>query len=1076
MADTGEWELVGKPSKKNKNASVANGKLSKEEKKQFLSKAPRVIPTVSTSPVKYFPGCIDVEVIGKENRLPNSPKAVSEPTKKKPEKKKKKDNALHQPGTLEEAVRRLSVAQMQNLLDVVVSRFHDSPLIWLKDLASYLNVRVNPIHSPDPAFRGQPLDYPVSHMNEEVKKLVLSTVSGCSDGVLAAFHKHCVQAMVQEQVKGLGVVGYKIFIQILAMHRPEVGVMNLPFYCELRHDLQSQTPACLSLLWAVGQSGVGNFTIGLRVWLELMMPVIGLKNYSSLVVEYGSMVFGGGAGESGNVLGVRQFYSIFDFTWTTSASLPKSVQRQLFALYPKVKTTAFSSSPENTLRNFFPSFLRRLDPYAQHPLRVELLTCLVQCLTQDTQCWSIWSQLYLKHLPQSSILLHHLGEEWNVLGQSLRVQVKEAREAVEGFARSNKQLAVKSRAVTGVREATEATKYLWFCALSLKMEEYNIRLRFSYIKASNSYWRYGRGIARSTTPGEDGSEYSSREDLIDPPTRPSSSRRKKQTTLNKPKQRYKSGYSSSDDFLNEYDSDVTDGLMSSGLPETDGSVFSSREDLLDPPVKCSGNVSRFIRLSSSGKGSSVSRVSSRQDFHCDTLPQIKIFGEVPQNVNKNVEDIHCINNSEKNQQNETKKATHCSQGGDVRSESPGGMIFMKFGERSTCTTPRCTTPDKIVAVQQRVQTAVINTVHRLVSHIGKVQEEIGLVEEKCVHLKDTMCALEYDQYLLNEKLANLEEQFKSSCQHFSKSDPLHSNQEDISQTGNSAPYQCTPQKLFTRRNSVNEISDNTKRSTDKAQMSSTGMIITDVQFDSINSSTTLSDVNNSLSVSQDDFVLLSQMKVVQEKSKAKTPRIMKLLGILFVAAIIWDIKSAGSFYGSRVGQTVERLGVVPYLEAFGRASRKVFIQSYRWCVMNVPIMYSRSCELASPYLQLVVEKTSVVWGYCWGLLETAAAYVPVAKQKFETSLPGVSTALTHYGNVGWQLLQDGYANIREASAPYLLQAHQFLITKVFVGPLAPEKLQEHLVWAIDYVSQHLVRLHSGLVNALNDTTPSPKAV
>lgn len=45
-------------------------------------------------------------------------------------------------------------------------------------------------------------------------QLVLNTVSGCSDGVLAAFHKHCVQAMVQEQVKGLGVVGYKLFIQV----------------------------------------------------------------------------------------------------------------------------------------------------------------------------------------------------------------------------------------------------------------------------------------------------------------------------------------------------------------------------------------------------------------------------------------------------------------------------------------------------------------------------------------------------------------------------------------------------------------------------------------------------------------------------------------------------------------------------------------------------------------------------------------------------------------------------------------------------------------------------------------------
>lgn len=58
---------------------------------------------------------------------------------------------------------------------------------------------------------------------------------------------------------------------------------------------------------------------------------------------------------------------------------------------------------------------------------------------------------------------------------------------------------------------------------------------------------------------------------------------------------------------------------------------------------------------------------------------------------------------------------------------------------------------------------------------------------------------------------------------------------------------------------------------------------------------------------------------------------------------------------------------------------------YRWCVVNVPIMYSRSCELAGPYLQLVVEKTVVVWGYCWGALETAAAYIPVAKEKVNKS-------------------------------------------------------------------------------------------
>lgn len=60
---------------------------------------------------------------------------------------------------------------MQNLLDVVTARFLDTPLIWLKDLASYLNVRINPIHMPDPTFKGKPDSYPTSLVSSQVKKV-----------------------------------------------------------------------------------------------------------------------------------------------------------------------------------------------------------------------------------------------------------------------------------------------------------------------------------------------------------------------------------------------------------------------------------------------------------------------------------------------------------------------------------------------------------------------------------------------------------------------------------------------------------------------------------------------------------------------------------------------------------------------------------------------------------------------------------------------------------------------------------------------------------------------------------------
>lgn len=81
--------------------------------------------------------------------------------------------------------------------------------------------------------------------------------------------------------------------------------------------------------------------VHLSVWLQLMVPLIGMKHYSAYVVEYGSTVFGSGGGDGaqacGDVLGVREFFTILDFTWCSSGSLTKPVQRQLFALYPKVK-------------------------------------------------------------------------------------------------------------------------------------------------------------------------------------------------------------------------------------------------------------------------------------------------------------------------------------------------------------------------------------------------------------------------------------------------------------------------------------------------------------------------------------------------------------------------------------------------------------------------------------------------------------------------------------------------------------------------------------------------------------------
>lgn len=50
-------------------------------------------------------------------------------------------------------------------------------------------------------------------------------------------------------------------------------------------------------------------------------------------------------------------------------------------------------------------------------------------------------------------------------------------------------------------------------------------------------------------------------------------------------------------------------------------------------------------------------------------------------------------------------------------------------------------------------------------------------------------------------------------------------------------------------------------------------------------------------------------------------------------------------------------------------------------MINVPVYYSRGCELAGPYLLLLLEKLDWVLASCWTAIDSAAQYIPPMKEK-----------------------------------------------------------------------------------------------
>ncbi|NXI64934.1 T214B protein, partial [Anseranas semipalmata] len=344
--------------------------------------------------------------------------------------------------SLEDALRALDVADLQKELDKSQSMFPENPSVWVKDLAGYLNYKLQAPKS-DPTLSQHTHDYPYCLVNKELKNIIKSLL-GKSSSVLELFFDHCIYTMLQELDKtpGESLHGYRICVQAVLLDRPKIATANLGKYLELLRSHQNRPAKCLTILWALGQAGFADLAEGLRVWLGVMLPVLGIKALSPYAIAYLDrlLMMHPNLTKGFGMIGPKDFFPLLDFAFMPNNSLPPSLQEQLRRLYPRLKVLALGARPEATLHTYFPSFLSRATPSCPPAMRKELLTSMSQCLSVDPLSFSVWRQLYTKHLSQSSLLLNHLLESWDSGSRKARQSLQET---VRSFKVTNEELAAR---------------------------------------------------------------------------------------------------------------------------------------------------------------------------------------------------------------------------------------------------------------------------------------------------------------------------------------------------------------------------------------------------------------------------------------------------------------------------------------------------------------------------------------------------------------------------------------------------------------------------------------------------------
>uniref|UniRef100_A0A8C2B239 Transmembrane protein 214 n=1 Tax=Cyprinus carpio TaxID=7962 RepID=A0A8C2B239_CYPCA len=409
----GKWEVVKKGKKQNISSSSGGKPQEKKSVRKALSEANTDSSYVMSETI--FDG---FEKMGKKQNKeqvpPPAETQLKKPSAGKPAKKPPASSS-GKPArykTLEEAVRALDVQELKQQLEKSQSLFPENPCVWVKDLAGYLNYKL-PAPDTEPTLSSYAHDYPYCLAGKELRAVIKNLLGKCSDA-LPEFLDHCVFTMLREQDRqpGESLHGYRMCIQALVQDKPQIVTLNLADHLELLRSHQNRPVKCLTIMWALGQAGFYDLSQGIRVWLGIMLPVLGMKALSAYAIAYLErlLTLHANLTKGFGIMGPKEFFPLLDFAYMPKNALSPSLQEQLCRLYPRLKVLAFGAKPESTLHTYFPSFLSRATPDCPDSMKKELLRSLTECLTVDGQSLSVWRQLYTKHLPQSRSLQKNLQD------------------------------------------------------------------------------------------------------------------------------------------------------------------------------------------------------------------------------------------------------------------------------------------------------------------------------------------------------------------------------------------------------------------------------------------------------------------------------------------------------------------------------------------------------------------------------------------------------------------------------------------------------------------------------------------
>ncbi|XP_012218949.1 transmembrane protein 214-A [Linepithema humile] len=440
---SGSWELV---SRKKDRGNDKSNKLTKAEKKKFIQNAPKVEDFLPLSQVKTLYDNLDGN---KENKKPAKTQGKEHKTKENEEKKKQQQQKQQQqqaekkkqepkekpPKTIKDALNAIDPQELNELLATAQVRFPEAPLMWLKELDTFLNIKI-PINKEDVVFSGKPKDYPLNLVPKAISSILERVVEMTGQQTIQIFYENTLTAMATDMVKGVPVIGHKIFLQLLAHLNPEMTAANIPKLISIRNSYENRKNIGLSLLWTWSQAGKKNLAIGLKIWHEVMSPMLETKGYANYVVQIlDDLVF-----DHDNVhnLSLDLYLHIIRDTYSQKFQniQPANLGKEISTSIDKLRSILFRNK-NISYCELFEMLMGKVSQKLDPNYRQELVKALADCLVTEPLCFTIWGNIYIKYLYQSSLLLSYI--DTNLPNLQTKLKAKNFKEILGTIQNNNEK-------------------------------------------------------------------------------------------------------------------------------------------------------------------------------------------------------------------------------------------------------------------------------------------------------------------------------------------------------------------------------------------------------------------------------------------------------------------------------------------------------------------------------------------------------------------------------------------------------------------------------------------------------------